>query len=165
MRSIKPEPLTSEAFRQFGEIIGVDQAIPSIEINSGTCQKFAELAYPDCNAEGGRAAIHIFRAQPARQPIILRTFECHQLGSQTFIPLGENPFLVAVAPAGRFEPDAVRVFRVGGQQGIQFHRGTWHHFCLALDGESDFLVIDRVADEEDCSEEHLPEKDHFLVAF
>lgn len=165
MRKIKPELLTRESFAAFGNVIEAGDAGSAIAINSGTCRKFAELAYPDCQAEGGRPAIHIFRAQPAKLPIVLQSFECHRLGTQAFMPLSANPFLVAVAPAGAFKADDVRVFLARGQQGVQFHCGTWHHFCLALNDESDFLVIDRVADAQDCTEHHLAEDDQFAVIF
>lgn len=163
MRIVDAEPLTPASFRDFGSVIEAGDESDAIEINSGTCRKFAEIAYPDCETEGGRPAIHIFRAQPATLPIVLRTFECHRLGTQAFIPLSSHPFLVAVAPPGRFSADEVRVFLADKQRGVQFRRGTWHHFCLALDNVSDFLVIDRVADSEDCSEFRLSAADQFEV--
>ena len=43
-------------------------------------------------------AISLFRARPLDE-LVLREFERHPLGSQTFMPLSERPYLVAVAPA------------------------------------------------------------------
>ena len=58
---------------------------------------------------------------------------------------------------GELKPDpaqeaAVRAFQAGPGQGVNFAAGTWHHFNLALDGESDFLVIDREGPGENLEE-------------
>ena len=37
----------------------------------------------------------------------------------------------------------MRAFRATGGQGVNYARGVWHHPVLALDRETDFLVIDR----------------------
>ena len=150
MREILVEQLTPEAFYPFGTVIEANCQTAARSINAGSCLKFANLASPDCSAENGKPAIHLYRANPLPEPLLLKTFERHVLGSQMFMPLGGNPYLVAVAPKGEFNADHVRVFRSSGRQGIQYYRGTWHHFCLALESNSDFLVIDRIARSEDC---------------
>jgi len=150
MREIIVEPLSAEAFDQFGTVIEAGRERGAHSINDGSCLKFANLASPDCSADGGKAAIHLYRAKALPKPIILRSFERHALGSQMFMPLGGKSFLIAVAPKGIFNVDEVRVFESNGSQGIQFYRGTWHHFCLALENETEFLVIDRIAGAEDC---------------
>ena len=57
--------------------------------------------------------------------------------------MGGRPYLVAVAPRGDFDVGQVRVFRAEPGQGVNYAKGVWHHFLLALEAESDFLVIDR----------------------
>jgi ureidoglycolate lyase len=37
---------------------------------------------------------------------------------------------------------------------VNYHRGVWHHPLIALDGVSDFLVIDRGGPGSNC-DEHL----------
>jgi ureidoglycolate lyase len=39
---------------------------------------------------------------------------------------------------------------------VNYRRGTWHHYNLALEKTSDFLVLDRVASKEDCEEIPIP---------
>ena len=39
-----------------------------------------------------------------------------------------------------------------GDEGVNFHPGTWHHFSLALGATSDFLVVDRCDGAPDCDE-------------
>lgn len=164
MQSVKPEKLTREAFAPFGTVVEAAAGDQPVPINAGTCLKFADLARPDCAAAEGEPSIHIYRARPLPKPIIIKSFERHCLGSQTFFPLSGRPYLVVVAPPGTFRHDEIRVFRADGSQGIQYLRGTWHHFCLALDAESEFLVIDRFSSTPDCEEVHLSSEQQFVIA-
>ena len=69
--------------------------------------------------------------------------ERHPLSSQAFIPLSDNPYLVIVAPPGELDDSMIQVCKASAKQGVNYHPGTWHHYSLALDGVSDFLVVDR----------------------
>jgi len=60
-----------------------------------------------------------------------------------------------VAPAGKFEAANIEVFIANASQGVNYHKGTWHHFCLALNDISDFLVIDRGGEGDNCDVEQL----------
>ena len=97
--------------------------------------------------------INIFRGQPRELPLAIRMMERHPLGSQAFIPLGTNPWFVVVAPAdGPPKSSDLRAFSVGTGQGVNYHRGVWHHPLIALEGVSDFLVIDRGGAGSNCDE-------------
>ena len=165
MRTVSAENLTSEAFARFGQVIEASTERPSIQINSGTCSKYSNLALPDCTMAGGRTAMHIYRARPLELPIVVKSFERHVCGSQAFMPLNGRPYLVVVAAIGEFDLKTVRVFRAEGNQGVQYNRGIWHHFCLALEAESEFLVIDRLSSSPDCDEVHLPIEQQFRIEF
>ena len=60
---------------------------------------------------------------------------------------GKEPYLVVVAPKGDFDIEKLAVFIAQPHQGVNYHRGTWHHYCLALNCVSDFLVVDRIAND------------------
>jgi ureidoglycolate lyase len=48
---------------------------------------------------------------------------------------------------------------------VNYAKGTWHHFLLALEAESDFLVVDRDGGPgENLDEVELPEADWIAVA-
>ncbi len=111
----------------------------------------------------GEAAVHLYRVMPLPVPIRISEMERHNLGSQTFIPIGRSPYLVVVAPPGNFDPAKIRVFSATAAQGVHYRRGTWHHFCLALDQESEFLVIDREGLQDDCDIAILPAEDQFII--
>ena len=152
---LKPEPITAEAFAPFGDLIQVG-AEPLI-INYGHTERHHDLAALDLLAQGGRPLISIFRSTPLPQPISLKLMERHPLSSQAFFPLGDQPYLVAVAPAGAFDPSALKLFVAEPGQGVNYHRGVWHHYCLALNQVSDFLVIDRGGEGPNCDEISLEE--------
>jgi ureidoglycolate lyase len=142
MREVTPEPLTAEAFAPFGEVIEASDRPRQMPINYGHGTRFHDLARIDASDGGGHAIVSIFRARPLDPPL-LKMVERHPLGSQAFVPLSARPYLVAVAPPGNFDPAGVRVFRAGPGQGVNYAKGVWHHFLLAMEAESDFLVIDR----------------------
>jgi ureidoglycolate lyase len=57
---------------------------------------------------------------------------------------------VVVAPKGEFDLNALEVFIATAEQGVNYHAGTWHHYCLALHQISDFMVIDRGGEGDNC---------------
>ena len=141
--TLTPTPLDAVAFAPFGEIIELQNA-RRLTINGGLTTRFHDLCRIDCDAGGGHAILSLFRTDPLPLPHAVVTMERHPLGSQAFIPLDRDPFLVLVAPGG----DSVRaedliLFRTNGEQGVNFARNTWHHFQIVSARQRDFLVIDR----------------------
>ncbi|HEU0134638.1 MAG TPA: ureidoglycolate lyase [Allosphingosinicella sp.] len=161
MREMIPEPLTAEAFAPFGNVVEASDSAVKLDINQGHAVRYDRLADVDAADEGGTAIVSLFRARPLAE-LVLRAFERHPLGSQTFVPLSGRPYLVAVAPAGPFDPAAIRLFRAEGHQGVHYRKGVWHHFLLVLD-ESDFLVVDRCGPGDNCDEVELPPGDPIRV--
>lgn len=146
------EPLTRQAFSAFGDVMEADPGHQQYAINAGTSQRFHDLATLEPGA-GGRLIVSIFRAQPRQLPFKVSMLERHPKASQAFMPLNGKPFLVVVAPQGdSVNPAQIRAFLASGQQGVNFAPGTWHHPLLALNGQSDFLVIDRDKPEDNCEE-------------
>ena len=100
--------------------------------------------------ENGRTLINIFRSTPLEQPVSIKMMERHPLSSQAFIPMGPQPFLVVVAPKGEMDITKIEVFLASSHQGVNYHKGTWHHYCLALHQVSDFIVVDRGGAGDNC---------------
>lgn len=151
MRELTPEPLTAEAFVAFGRVIEACDDAVRIDINQGHAVRYDRIAEIDVAESGGTGAISLFRARPLEE-LVLKTFERHPLGSQSFVPLSRRPYLVAVAPPGDFDAEKIRLFRAEGHQGVHYDKGTWHHFLLVLDADTDFLVVDRAGPGENCDE-------------
>lgn len=158
MPTIRVEPLTQAAFALFGEVIEPASAKAVHSINDGTALRFHALARIDVADAEGYPIISLFRAQPRRLPLTVTVLERHPLGSQAFMPLGPAPYLVVVAVDAEAPP---RAFLARDGQGINFHRGTWHHSLLALERESDFLIIDRAGEAANCEEVAL--REHWTI--
>jgi len=143
MIKIKTTPLDPAAFAPFGDVIETQSAAESRIINEGNTTRFHDLAELTLGTNNGRPLLNIFRTTPLPHPLKLTMMERHPLSSQAFIPLSNNPYLVVVAPKGEMDESKICVFLATGTQGVNYHPGTWHHYSLALDGISDFLVVDR----------------------
>ncbi len=154
-QTIIAKPLNALDFAPYGDVICAAEAPAPLEINYGNTSRFHDLAALDTNAKGGRAGVSIFRSTPLPQPIQIAVMERHPLSSQAFYPLQGHPYLVVVAPRGDFNPTHICAFLARADQGVNYHAGVWHHYLLALKGLSDFLVIDRIGEGENCDEEQL----------
>ncbi|CCN69428.1 ureidoglycolate lyase [Vibrio nigripulchritudo] len=146
------EPLTKDAFSPFGDVIE-SEGSEFFLINNGSTKRFHHLAQADTSAYGGNTIISIFEATPLSYPLDIEMLERHPLGSQAFMPLFGNPFLIVVA-AGSDKPDAntLRAFLSNGKQGVNYHKGVWHHPVLALSSNDQFLVVDRNGEGSNCDE-------------
>jgi ureidoglycolate lyase len=156
------EPLEAHAFSPFGDVIEPGPAGQHRTINEGFAERFDDLARLDTTRQGGRPALSVFRARPRALPLQVRLVERHLLGSQAFVPLLPQRFLVIVAPAGPLPtPTQLRCFVAKPGQGVNYAAGTWHHPLIALDAGGDFLVIDRGGPLAgvDCEEHSLLDQD------
>jgi ureidoglycolate lyase len=138
MRLIHPEPLTHEAFAPFGDVL--DATGDFRLINAGLCQRHHDRARLDFG-DGGRAGLSIFLAEPRALPYSFDLIERHPEGSQAFLPMTADPFLVIVATSPEAQPKA---FLTNGAQGINLNRGTWHGVLTPLSAPGLFAVVDRI---------------------
>ncbi|MBM3508158.1 MAG: ureidoglycolate lyase [Alphaproteobacteria bacterium] len=138
--SIHAEPLTAAAFAPFGDVIEGPR-------QPGRADDLARvLAGGD-----GRPMVSVLRAEAgAELPLTVARMERHPLGSQAFVPIGGGRFFVVVAPAGEFEPAAIRAFVANGRQGINYKPGTWHHGFFAEKAGAEFLIVERHGPGENC---------------
>jgi ureidoglycolate lyase len=152
---LKIQPLTRLAFAPYGDIISTAEATHIASINQGNTQRFDSLASLCINPEKGTPCLSIFRSSPLPLPITICSLENHPLSSQAFFPLSKRPFLVVVAPPGELDESRIEAFLAGPEQGVNYHPGTWHHYSLALQETSDFLVIDCHTEQPNCDEVNL----------
>ena len=149
------EPLTPEAFTAFGEVID-HRSAKFFMINDGRTRRYHDLAKVETLGEEARTLISIFVSQPVQMPLELTFLECHPLGSQAFLPLHGERFVVVVAPAGDvIDPARVRAFVTDGRQGVNYRAGTWHAVQSVLECEGEFLVVDRGGAGHNCEEHPL----------
>src|SRR5262245_22401674 len=105
-KEIRTQRLTREAFGPFGDVIEIEGA-HSFPINGCMCTRFHDLAKVETTGENARTLVSLLSGKPYELPLTLAMVERHPLGSQAFVPLSANPFLVVVAedgPNGPGEP-------------------------------------------------------------
>ncbi|MFC6686545.1 ureidoglycolate lyase [Jhaorihella thermophila] len=149
MKTIRPRPLTPAEFAPFGDVIDT-RGQPDMVINQGQCGRYHDRAQLDF--ADGRAGISLFVATPRSLPYRLEMVERHPLGSQTFIPMTHQPFLVIVAPDEAGTPGAPRAFLTEPGQAVSYHRGTWHGVLTPLHAPGLFAVVDRIGPGENLQE-------------
>lgn len=164
MRKLIIEPLSKESFAPFGDVIETADS-EFFMINNGSTRRYHKLATVETAQPEDKAIISIFSAEALPMPLTVRMLERHPLGSQAFVPLLGNPFLIVVAPLGEVPVSGlVRAFVSNGRQGINYHRGVWHHPVLTIEKRDDFLVVDRSGTGNNCDEHYFTEDEQLLLA-
>lgn len=119
---LKVERLTPESFAPFGQVIGPQARKPDFEGLSGT-----QLWGLDFEVDG-RLELGFIRVPYQR--LSFKLMEQHYGVTQSFIPAGGPPAIVAVAlPTERDvtpKPGDVRAFLIDGSRGYVLKRRTWH---------------------------------------
>lgn len=142
-RTIRAQPLTAEAFAPYGDVVAADGS-PTMMINRGMCGRYHDLAEMDFAGAEARAGISLFEAVPRSFPYQLDMMERHPEGSQAFVPMSADPFLVTVATDKDGAPHDPKAFLTRPGQGVNYHRGTWHGVLTPLSEPGLFAVIDRI---------------------
>lgn len=155
-RRIVLQPLTAKAFAPFGDVLEATGE-PDKIINAGMCGRFHDLANLDFTGEDARAGISLFRSKARTLPYTLDMVERHPLGSQTFMPMSSDPFMVIVAPDDGGTPGTPLAFLSGPGQGVNYHRNTWHGVLTPLVDDALFAVVDRIGDGSNLEEHTFDE--------
>lgn len=137
------EPLAKDTFANFGDVMDVS-GDPDKIINQGLCGRYHDRALMDFG--DGAAGISLFKAEPRSLPLTLDMMERHPDGSQAFIPMSMDGFLVIVAEDAGGKPGRPRAFLSEPGQAINFHRNTWHGVLTPLAAPGLFAVVDRIGD-------------------
>ncbi|SDI99634.1 ureidoglycolate lyase [Lutimaribacter saemankumensis] len=153
MTVIRTEPLTAAAFAAFGDVLDAT-GDPDKIINQGFCGRWHDRAQLDFGPDG-RAGISIFNARPRAFPYRLDLVERHPDGSQAFLPMHQNEWLVIVAGDAGGTPASFRAFRAAPGQGVNFHKGTWHGVLTPLHEPGLFAVVDRIGTTPNLEEYNL----------
>ena len=158
MPSIKIQPLSSENFLPYGDVIAC-QGIHFFQINDQQTERYHASAEVESDAKVG---LSIFKnIQATVIPFEIAILERHPVGSQAFVPMQGQQFLIVVAPCLDHEHpdlDQIQAFISDGRQGVNYRAGTWHHPLLTLEAPSDFVVVDRIGTGSNCDVYTLPEK-------
>ena len=160
MTKLKLERLDKASFAEFGDVIEMDGSA-WYPINKGTTRRYHHLGTVQIQGGDGQAGISLARGDAFSFPLRIHMLERHPLGSQSWIPCNQTPFVAVVAPNGPDgKPDETRIraFYVEGNQGVNYHLGTWHHPLLPLGKQGDFVVVDRIGNAPNCDEHNLSQE-------
>ena len=149
------EPMSADAFAPFGDLLEA-KGTPDKIINQGLCGRFHDRARMDFS--DGRAGISIFHAEKRDLPLKLDLVERHPDGSQAFVPMSHQPFLVVVAEDQNGIPQNIRAFLTEAGQAINIRRGVWHGVLTPLYDPGLFAVIDRIGEGPNLEEYWLPDE-------
>ena len=158
MRCLPCLPIEPIAFARFGTLVDSIGKTPE-PINAGTTRRYSDLASLDvCDGNGDDPLLHLYIASARQFPLKLERLERHCRGSQVFIPLNRQSFVIVVAP-GLDEPEwtAMQAFVTQPGQIITLKRGCWHHGLVALNEGDRFAVIETGAYRSDNEEKEAPE--------
>ena len=142
MKRLIAKPLTQQEFAPFGDVLDTSGA-PDKIINQGLCGRYHDRAALDFGPDG-RAGISLFKADLRTLPLTLDMVERHPEGSQAFLPMSPDPFLVIVAPDADGKPGTPLAFVTAPGQGVNYHRNTWHGVLTPIAGNGLFAVVDRI---------------------
>jgi ureidoglycolate lyase len=144
-RIITAEPLTREAFAEYGDVLDTDWP-NHYPINGGKAERYHDLARVEAEGPNARVLLSIFKGTPYGLPLQLKMVERHPFGSQAFMPLSPRPFLVVVCHDGNEGPEKPRAFVTRPGQGVSYPRNTWHGVLTPIGEPQDFLIVDRGGD-------------------
>ncbi|MFD4836589.1 ureidoglycolate lyase [Achromobacter sp. NPDC058515] len=134
-RILHPQPLTSQAFASYGEVVE----------HQGAARRHYLTEPMRHGPDAIRNACWVSRLDaPATRPVSIELMERHRYAAQTFVPLSGAPYLVVVAPTGPDDlpdMDRLQAFLASGRQGVCYRVGTWHHGLTVLAGPAEFLVM------------------------
>lgn len=136
-------PISAEAFAPFGDLLEA-RGEPEKWINQGKCGRFHDRARLDF--VDGSAGISLFKSELCTLPCKLEMMERHPLGSQAFIPMSHDAFLVICAEDAGNRPGKPRAFLTEPGQAINFHRNIWHGVLTPISGSGLFAVVDRIGE-------------------
>ena len=110
IHTVRTEPLTSQGFAPFGQVIGADELV--IDANNGE-----------------RLTLDILTKD--YEPLDIKSFNRHFKATQAQVALDGRPSVILVAPPevelDRLEDlDAIRAFTCDGTVGYNLKIGTWH---------------------------------------
>lgn len=150
MNKIHIQVLTAENFKAFGDVVS-SAGNDFFYINDRYTERYHALAEVESDTKVG---ISIFKNIKASQfPIEIFMLERHPLGSQAFIGMNGQKFVVVVAESlDQDKPnlETMKAFITDGTQGVNYHAGTWHHPLITLEAPSEFIVIDRIGEGHNC---------------
>jgi ureidoglycolate lyase len=137
---VRAEPLTSEGFAPFGQVVGHDEVVLELR---------------------GDEEFHLDVLSYDHRPLEFTVLNRHHRATQALVALNGKPTVVLVGPAEldfseEGHLDALRAFLCDGSAGINLALGTWHAGPYPLTDHVDLVNVQgRQVMANDVEEAHL----------
>lgn len=140
MRSLDAQPLTPEAFAEYGQVLGPSGRPPDIaKGHLDYWHHLAEVGFTE------RPVWGLLRVRT--RPMVLTELERHSFAHEVFVPLGSGVSVMPFAlggnpdvPGGQPDLATLRLFRLDGTAAVVVGRGVWHAPAFPVTSEADFLL-------------------------
>ena len=132
---IKAEPLTSEAFAPYGQVLMGTGEGPERHNFAADMENLRTNAKPNMT---------FMRVALSNLPVRIETLEQHPYSNQAFIPLNGTGQLVAVCPStGDGKPiiEKLAAFVSTGSQAINYNAKVWHAPRMAISEPGEFIMF------------------------
>lgn len=144
VHEVVARPATRETFAPFGELLSTEGLEP-YQRGSSFYATESRLYRPGALVSTRPVEYLIYEAAP--RPLQIVFLERHVELTQSFVSLGAQPYVVAVARPGADEDEhgfpalhEIHAFVVPGDAGANLHLGTWHEPPFPLVAGSRFLI-------------------------
>ena len=131
---IKAEPLTTENFAAFGEVI--------VHKREDRLQTIDQVFAAD--GQGIRPSLAlIWIASPGGSPVTVEKLERHPHSAQGFLPLQNGRCLVvacASMPDGSPDFSTIRAFVSAAGEGVLYGRNVWHKGITPIEDDAHFAM-------------------------
>ena len=137
---VRAEPLTSEAFAPFGQVVGRDEVVLELR---------------------GDETFHLDVLSYEYQPLRFEVLNRHHRATQALIALNGKPSVILVGPphvdfSDRAHLETLRAFVADGSMGVNLALGTWHAGPYPLTERVDLVNVQgKQVLENDVEEAHL----------
>jgi ureidoglycolate lyase len=133
--TIKPRPLTPEAFAPYGQVLQGSGAATERKPFASRMHNARPQAQPNMT---------YMRIAPEGRTVRITVLERHPHSNQTFVPLNGTRQLVAVCPSlpdGQPRIEALQVFVAQGSQALNYDANVWHAPRMALNAPGEFVMF------------------------
>ncbi len=136
---VKAEPLTPEAFRDYGQVVGADEC--AMELRDGEVFHLNVLSYE-------------------RKPIVVDHLNRHHKATQMLVSLAGKPWVIVCGSKDLDLSDTeqlsrLRAFICDGSAGINLALGTWHEGPFPLYDRVDLVNVQGAHVDDDNEVAHL----------
>ena len=128
--------LTSESFKEFGQVVTTTGRTPDAGDEAfGWYERIGSFKGID------EVSVSILECK--KRPMVVNKLEYHVRTNEAVLPLGGEPAILVVAPAGELDESKMKAFLLEGDQGVVMNVGIRHFIPYPLKGNVNCVIVFR----------------------